>query len=90
MRQSNTRTAWVALTAAAGLLLGACATNEGYLSPNTGRALQEAYAKQIVDPNPAVGAPSVTPEVAAAAIQRYLDGEVKDPTPPKTSISVED
>ncbi len=60
------------------LTLSACASNQGYISKDTGRALEEGLAKQIVDPTPAQGAPSVTPEVADAAIQRYLDGEVKE------------
>ncbi|MHA7901439.1 MAG: hypothetical protein ACX94B_16375 [Henriciella sp.] len=62
-------------------LIAACSTNQGYLAVDTGLALEQGLAKQIIDPNPAEGAPMATTEKEAGAIERYRNDEVKDPSP---------
>ncbi len=62
-------------------VIAACSTNEGYLAPDTGLALRAGLAKQIVDPKAAEGPPMATTEKAAAAIARYRNDEIKDPSP---------
>jgi len=41
-------------------------------------AVEDANSKQIVSTDAVKGAPILHPAMSAAAIQRYLDGEVKD------------
>lgn len=68
--------------------LAACSTNQTYLAAHTGDALRAGLAKQIVDPEAAEGAPEATTEKAAAAIARYRNDEVKDPSPEELEFIV--
>lgn len=66
------------------LTLASCATNQGSIKTVTykgeaGSAVKAALAKQIVDPNPAKGAPKSHPAKGAAALDRYINDEVKEP-----------
>lgn len=61
----------------------ACATNQTPIAVQSesqrGAAVKSALAKQIVDPNPVAGAPTQHPAKAAAALDRYLNDDVKEP-----------
>ena len=66
------------------LTLASCATNQGPINAaiyegESGAAVKAALAKQIVDPNPAKGAPKSHPAKGAAALDRYINDEVKEP-----------
>ena len=66
------------------LALTSCATNQGSIKSVTyegepGSAVKAALAKQIVNPNAAQGAPKTIPEKGTAALERYLNDEVKEP-----------
>ena len=71
------------ITITLGLFLGGCATNQGPIMPQVhgerGVAVKAALAKQIVNPNAVSGAPTLHPNKAAAALERYLNDEVKVP-----------
>ncbi len=60
-----------------GLALSACATNQQPLGPKHGQAVRTALNSQIVDPTPARGAPVLHPQKAQAAVERYVNDEVK-------------
>ena len=66
-----------------GLVSAVCVT--GCASTNTltfgsehRSAVEEATNKQIVSTDAVKGAPTLHPAMSAAAIQRYLDGQVKE------------
>lgn len=61
------------------ILLAGCGTTSSSLRPNFGQAVETAYDKQVVSSEAVAGAPEMHPEMVAAAIQRYLDDQVKKP-----------
>ena len=65
------------LLLAAAASLTACVTADSRMTAGTAVASNDAA--QIVDPSPAEGAPILDPVMAAAAIERYREDEVKDP-----------
>lgn len=71
------KTTWIGIGAA--ILLSACATNQGYIHTNSGASVQAAIEPQIVDKKAATGAPEMHPDKIAAAVERYLEDEVKRP-----------
>ena len=61
------------------IVLAACSTNQGYIHNNSGIAAKQAVEYQIVDKSASPGAPEIHPDKVAAAVDRYLNDEVKQP-----------
>ena len=64
---------------AMGLLATACATNQGMIDPSEGKAYKASFENHVVDKNAVPGAPELHPDKAAAAVERYLTDQVKQP-----------
>ena len=60
-----------------GALLSGCVNLDYPLSTVDGVASSKNFVAQVVDPEPAEGAPLLDAGQADAAVQRYRDGEVK-------------
>ena len=60
-------------------LLVGCATNQGYIHDNSGQSVDVAMDAHIVDKSATPGAPVMHADKSNAAVQRYLDDEVKKP-----------
>lgn len=58
--------------------LSACTTTSSHVGVEHREAIDDANRKQIVSTTALEGAPKMHPAMSAAAILRYLDGEVKE------------
>ncbi len=64
----------------AGLGLSACTTAPSKnLSDNYGNAVNAAKSTQVINPNAVPGAPAMNAARSAAAVERYVNDEVKQP-----------
>ena len=76
------------------LLLAGCAADHslesGYIDPaDFGEANRQTYAAMIIDPDPQYEEPLATSaEHAADAVERYREGEVKQPERVSSTTSV--
>lgn len=59
--------------------LSACATTSSHVGVDNRTAIDDANRKQIVSTAALKGAPEQHPEMSAAAILRYLSGNVNEP-----------
>ena len=57
---------------------GCASTNTLNFGSDHRAAVEDANNKQIVSTDAVKGAPALHPAMSAAAIQRYLDGQVKE------------
>lgn len=80
----NSRNITLSIFIGFGGIISGCATNQTPIAVTTqeerGAAVKAALAKQVVNPNAVAGAPTLHPDKAAAALERYLNDEVKMPT----------
>lgn len=78
------KTMIVTLTAASLLVLGACSSQRP-LGRDFGNATQQNLAVQVVNPEASQKPPTHDGAHTAAAVIRYRQGEVVEPTPEETA-----
>lgn len=75
---TNTKTIFAGLFTAT--LVSACATTPiAPVGDSNRTAIDQANSKQVVSTTALTGAPTLHPEMSAAAIERYLEDNVKQP-----------
>ncbi len=71
------------------VLLTGCVNLDAPMSPDAGKFAETNFQAQVIDAQPAEGAPEMDAAMSAAAIERYRAGETKTSNESEEASSIE-